>query len=152
VYVAQVAMGANAQQTLLAFREAEAYPGPSLILAYCHCIAHGIDMQHGMQQQDLAVASGYWPLFRYNPVMRSVGENPFRLDSPRPTIPFRDCAYNEIRYRALAQVRPEEAADLLAMAQGMVNEKYRTYEEMAGWSPARFPPIRASETSGVPLS
>jgi len=152
VYVAQVAMGANAQQTLLAFREAEAYPGPSLILAYCHCIAHGIDMQHGMQQQDLAVASGYWPLFRYNPVMRSVGENPFRLDSPRPIISFRDYAYNEIRYRALAQVRPEEAADLLAMAQGMVNEKYRTYEEMAGWSPARFPPIRASETSGVPLS
>jgi len=152
VYVAQVAMGANAQQTLLAFREAEAYPGPSLILAYCHCIAHGIDMQHGMQQQDLKVASGYWPLFRYNPVMRSVGENPFRLDSPRPIISFRDYAYNEIRYRALAQVRPEEAADLLAMAQGMVNEKYRTYEEMAGWSPARFPPIRASETAGVPLS
>jgi pyruvate-ferredoxin/flavodoxin oxidoreductase len=153
VYVAQVAMGANPQQTLLAFREAEAYPGPSLILAYCHCIAHGIDMQRGMQQQDLAVASGYWPLFRYNPVMRSVGENPFRLDSPRPTIPFRDYAYNEIRYRALAQTRPEEAADLLGMAQHMVNQKYRTYEEMAGWSPARFPPIHASESAEVlPLS
>ena len=152
VYVAQVAMGANAQQTLLAFREAEAYPGPSLILAYCHCIAHGIDMQRGMEQQDLAVASGYWPLFRYDPVMRSIGENPLRLDSPRPTIPFRDYAYNEIRYRALAQTRPEEAADLLVMAQDMVHEKYRTYEEMAGWSPARFPPIRASETAGVPLS
>jgi pyruvate-ferredoxin/flavodoxin oxidoreductase len=153
VYVAQVAMGANAQQTLLAFREAEAYPGPSLILAYCHCIAHGIDMQRGMQQQDLAVASGYWPLFRYDPVMRSVGENPFRLDSPRPTVPFRDYAYNEIRYRALAQTRPEEAAELLAMAQDMVREKYRTYEEMAGWSPARFPPIRASESAQVlPLS
>jgi len=153
VYVAQVAMGANAQQTLLAFREAEAYPGPSLILAYCHCIAHGIDMQRGMQQQDLAVASGYWPLFRYNPVMRSVGENPFRLDSPRATIPFRDYASNEIRYRALAQTRPEEAADLLAMAQDMVNEKYRTYEEMAGWSPSRFPPIRAAESAEVlPLS
>ncbi len=80
VYVAQVAMGANPQQTLLAFREAEAYPGASLILAYCHCIAHGIDMQFGMRQQDLAVASGYWPLFRYNPAMRSVGENPFRLE------------------------------------------------------------------------
>jgi pyruvate-ferredoxin/flavodoxin oxidoreductase len=153
VYVAQVAMGANAQQTLLAFREAEAYPGPSLILAYCHCIAHGIDMQRGMQQQDLAVASGYWPLFRYNPVMRSVGDNPFRLDSPRPTIPFRDYAYNEIRYRALTQTRPEEAGDLLAMAQEMVNEKYRTYEEMAGWSPARFPPIHASENAeALPLS
>ena len=153
VYVAQVAMGANAQQTLLAFREAEAYPGPSLILAYCHCIAHGIDMQRGMEQQDLAVASGYWPLFRYDPVMRSIGENPFRLDSPRPTIPFRDYAYNEIRYRALTQTRPEEAAELLTMAQDMVNEKYRTYEEMAGWSPARFPPIGASESAEMlPLS
>jgi hypothetical protein len=103
-----------------------------------------------MQQQDLAVACGYWPLFRYDPVMRSVGENPFRLDSPRPTIPFRDFAYNEIRYRALAQTRPEEAAELLAMAQDMVNEKYRTYEEMAGWSPSRFPPIRASESTEAP--
>ena len=80
VYVSQVAMGANAQQTLLAFREAEAYDGPSLILAYCHCIAHGIDMQYGMRQQELAVASGYWPLFRFNPAMRKVGENPFRLE------------------------------------------------------------------------
>jgi pyruvate-ferredoxin/flavodoxin oxidoreductase len=112
--IAQVAMGGNPQHTLLAFREAEAYPGPSLILAYCHCIAHGIDMQFGMRQQDLAVASGYWPLFRYNPAMRAIGENPFRLDSPRPTIPFRDYAYNELRYRALAQTRPREAAELLA--------------------------------------
>jgi pyruvate-ferredoxin/flavodoxin oxidoreductase len=101
VYVAQVAMGANPQQTLQAFREAEAYDGPSLILAYSHCIAHGIDMRFGMKQQDLAVASGYWPLIRYNPAMRKVGENPFRLDSPRPTIPFKDYAYNEIRYTTL---------------------------------------------------
>ena len=107
-------------------------------------------MQRGMEQQDLAVASGYWPLFRYDPVMRSIGENPFRLDSPRPTIPFRDYAYNEIRYRALAQTRPEEAAELLAVAQNMVNEKYRTYEEIAGWSPSRFPPMRASESAGIP--
>ena len=76
VYVAQVAMGANPQQTLLAFREAEAYPGPSLILAYSHCIAHGIDMRFGMKQQDLAVASGYWPLFRYNPAMRDGRREP----------------------------------------------------------------------------
>jgi pyruvate-ferredoxin/flavodoxin oxidoreductase len=147
VYVAQVAMGANPQHTLLAFREAEAYPGPSLILAYCHCIAHGIDMARGMQQQDLAAASGYWPLFRYNPAMRVIGENPFRLDSPRPTIPFRDYAYNEIRYKALAQSRPQEAAELLAMAQSMVDEKYRIYEEMAGWAPSRFPPLRNSSGS-----
>jgi pyruvate-ferredoxin/flavodoxin oxidoreductase len=138
VYVAQVAMGANPQQTLLAFREAEAYPGPSLILAYSHCIAHGIDMKLGMRQQDLAAATGYWPLFRYDPAMRAIGENPFRLDSPRPTLKFRDYAYNEIRYRTLAQARPEEAAQLLAAAQAAVDEKYRLYEEMAGWDPARF--------------
>ena len=140
VYVAQVAMGANPQQTLLAFREAEAYSGPSLILAYCHCIAHGIDMQFGMRQQDLAVASGYWPLFRYNPAMRSVGENPFRLDSPRPNIKFRDYAYNEIRYKSLAQHRPAEAEQLLTAAQTAIDEKYRTYEDMAGWAPSRFHP------------
>jgi len=140
VYVAQVAMGANPQQTLLAFREAEAYPGPSLILAYSHCIMHGIDMQFGMKQQDLAVASGYWPLFRYNPAMRDIGENPFRLDSPLPTISFKDYAYNEIRYKGLAQSRPEEAEELLAQAQQAIEEKYRTYEEMAGWKPERFNP------------
>ena len=138
VYVAQVAMGANPQQTLVAFREAEAYPGPSLILAYSHCIAHGIDMQFGMRQQDLAVATGYWPLFRYDPAMRAVGENPFRLDSPRPTLKFRDFAYNEIRYRSLAQTRPAEAEQLLATAQSDILEKYRLYEDMAGWDPARF--------------
>jgi pyruvate-ferredoxin/flavodoxin oxidoreductase len=143
VYVAQVAMGANPQQTLQAFREAEAYPGPSLVLAYCHCIAHGIDMQLGMRQQDLAVASGYWPLFRYNPAMRSIGENPFLLDSPRPAVRFRDYAYNEIRYKALVQSRPEEAESLMTMAQQVVDEKYRTYEEMAGWSPVRFHPAGA---------
>jgi pyruvate-ferredoxin/flavodoxin oxidoreductase len=140
VYVAQVAMGANPQQTLQAFREAEAYPGSALILAYCHCIAHGIDMQQGMKQQDLAVASGYWPLFRYNPALRDVGENPFVLDSPRPTIRFRDYAYNETRYRALAQSRPEEAELLMAAAQAALDEKYRSYEEMAGWSATRFHP------------
>jgi pyruvate-ferredoxin/flavodoxin oxidoreductase len=131
VYVAQVAMGANPQQTLQAFREAEAYEGPSLILAYSHCIAHGFDLRYGMKQQDLAVASGYWPLFRYVPAMRKVGENPFRLDSPRPAIPFKDYAYNELRYYALALTRPSEAADLLRQAQADVDEKYRTYEEFA---------------------
>ncbi len=131
VYVAQVAMGANPQQTLDAFREAEAYEGTSIILAYCHCIAHGIDMQKGMRQQDLAVASGYWPLLRYNPALRKLGQNPFRLDSPRPTIPFKDYAYNELRYRALALQRPEEAALLLRRGQDGVTEKYRSYEEFA---------------------
>ncbi len=131
VYVAQVAMGANPQQTLQAFREAEAYEGPSLILAYSHCIAHGFDLRYGMKQQDLAVASGYWPLFRYDPAMRQVGESPFRLDSPRPTIPFKDYAYNELRYHALALTRPAEAEALLKQAQADIREKYRTYEEFA---------------------
>ncbi len=140
VYVAQVAMGANPQQTLLAFREAEAWPGPSLILSYCHCIAHGIDMQQGLRQQDLAVACGYWPLFRYNPAMRAAGANPFRLDSPRPTLKFRDYAYNEMRYKALVQSRPDEAEKLLRAAQQAIDEKYRLYEDMAGWAHTRFHP------------
>jgi pyruvate-ferredoxin/flavodoxin oxidoreductase len=140
VYVAQVAMGANPQQTLLAMRQAEAYPGPSLILAYCHCIAHGIDMRHGLRQQELAVACGYWPLFRYNPAMREVGATPFLLDSPRPRRRFRDYAYNEMRYRALVQARPEEAAVLHGAAEKAIEEKYRLYEEMAGWAPTRFAP------------
>ena len=123
VYVAQVAMGANPQQTLQAFREAEAYEGPSLILAYSHCIAHGFDLRYGMKQQDLAIASGYWPLFRYNPAMRQIGESPFRLDSPRPTVPFKDYAYNELRYQALALTRPEEAAALLRQAQADVERE-----------------------------
>jgi pyruvate-ferredoxin/flavodoxin oxidoreductase len=131
VYVAQVAMGANPQQTLLAFREAEAYSGPSLMIAYSHCIAHGFDLRYGMKQQDLATATGYWPLFRFNPTMRNVGERPFRLDSPRPTIPFKDYAYNELRYRALANTDPKTAETLLAQAQQTVTEKYRQYEEMA---------------------
>jgi pyruvate-ferredoxin/flavodoxin oxidoreductase len=140
VYVAQVAMGANLQQTLQAFREAEAYSGPSLILAYSHCIAHGIEMQYGLRQQDLAVASGYWPLLRFNPVMRRVGENPFRLDSTRPTTSFKDYAYNEIRYKALTTTHPEEAAQLLEMAQAAVTEKYRAYEQLASLDGGRFHP------------
>jgi pyruvate-ferredoxin/flavodoxin oxidoreductase len=148
VYVAQVAMGANPQQTLQAFREAEAYAGSSLILAYSHCIAHGIDMEKGMRQQDLAVASGYWPLFRYNPALRNVDENPFLLDSPRPTIEFREYAYNEARYRSLAQSRPEEAIVLMAAAQSALDEKYRSYEEMAGWSASRFHPA-GLDSSGI---
>ena len=131
VYVAQVAMGANPQQTLIAFREAEAYPGTSLILAYSHCIAHGFDLRHGMGQQRLAAASGYWPLFRFNPAMRTIGERPFRLDSLRPTIPFKEYAYREQRYRALADAQPDVAARLLDDAQRATLEKYRQYEELA---------------------
>jgi pyruvate-ferredoxin/flavodoxin oxidoreductase len=143
VYVAQVAMGANPQQTLLAFREAEAYPGPSLILAYSTCIAHGFDLRYGMQQQDLAAASGYWPLFRFNPVMRTVGERPFLLDSPRPTVSLEKYAYNELRYRSLANTDPDAAKELLAAAQQAVTEKYRQYEELASRGGERFHPETA---------
>ena len=146
VYVAQVAMGAYPQQTLLAFREAEAYPGPSLIIAYSHCIAHGYDLRFGMKQQDLATASGYWPLFRYNPTLRKAGENPFRLDSPRPTIPFKAYAYNELRYRSLTNTDPQAAAMLLADAQQVVTEKYRLYEELAARGASRFHPDTAGAT------
>ncbi len=146
VYVAQVAMGANPQQTLQAFREAEAYKGPSVILAYCHCIAHGYDLRYGMKQQDLAVASGYWPLFRYIPAMRDAGESPFRLDSPRPTIPLRNYIYNELRYSALAIARPDDAAQLLRQAQADVLDKYRTYEEFASF---RHGPTPAQITAAV---
>ena len=144
VYVAQVAMGANPQHTLLAFREAEAYPGPSLIIAYSHCIAHGFDLRYGMRQQDLATASGYWPLFRFNPAMRSIGARPFRLDSPRPTLPFKAYAYNELRYRVLAHTDPAAAETLLAAAQQVVTEKYRQYEELASRGCECFHPAAMS--------
>jgi pyruvate-ferredoxin/flavodoxin oxidoreductase len=97
-------------------------------------------MRYGMKQQDLAVASGYWPLFRFNPARRNIGENPFRLDSPRPTIPFKAYAQNEIRYTSLAAAKPKDAEQLMAMAQDVVTEKYRQYEDLAASSPGRFHP------------
>ena len=106
VYVARVAMGADPQQTLTAFREAEAYDGPSLIIAYSHCIAHGIEMRDGLDQQYRAVASGHWPLLRYDPTVRAKGGNPFQLDSPRPRIPLDDYIYRELRYRVLRTLGP----------------------------------------------
>ena len=139
-YVAQVAMGANPQQTLLAMREAEEYDGPSLILAYSHCIAHGYDMANGLTQQNLATASGYWPLIRYNPALRAAGKKPFVLDSPRPSIPFKDYAYNENRYRILARTNPEEAEKLLKSAQELIELRWQTCEHMAKQEPAQFQP------------
>lgn len=141
VYVAQIAMGANPQQALLAMREAEAYNGPSLILAYSHCIAHGINMEKGLDQQKMAVSSGYWPLIRYNPILRKNNRNPFILDSPRPTIPFREYAYNELRYKVLTQTQPEEAEKLMQMAQEIVNLRWENYEEMASFEAKAFHPV-----------
>ena len=137
---AQVAMGANPQQTLLAMREAEEYQGPSLILAYSHCIAHGYDLKRGLQQQALATMSGYWPLIRYIPTLRDIGRKPFVLDSPRPTIPLREYAYNEMRYKVLTKTNPEEAEVLMRGAQELVDRRWETYEYMAEQAPAKFQP------------
>ncbi|MFN8137096.1 MAG: pyruvate:ferredoxin (flavodoxin) oxidoreductase [Propionicimonas sp.] len=138
VYVARVAMGADPQQTLKAFREAEAYDGPSLILAYSHCIAHGIDMRKGLDQQYAAVASGHWPLMRYNPVLRAAGKNPFLLDSPRPRMPLREYHTRELRFRMLMNSDPESAERLLELGQEQVNRRWAEYEEMATRGAERF--------------
>jgi pyruvate-ferredoxin/flavodoxin oxidoreductase len=141
VYVARVAFGANPQQALLAMREAEAYDGPSLILAYSHCIAHGYDLKDGLSQQNKAVASGYWPLLRYNPALRKKNLNPFVLDAPRPTVPLKEYAYHELRYRMLAQTHPEEADKLMGLAQELVNLRWKNYEELATKTVSDFVPI-----------
>ena len=139
VYVARVAMGADPQQTLEAFREAEAYEGTSLIIAYSHCIAHGIEMRNGLDQQYRAVASGYWPLIRYDPVARAAGKSPFLLDSPRPRIPLSDYIYRELRYRSLVNSHPQEAERLLGLAEEAVAQRWQVYEEMATFGAHRFP-------------
>jgi pyruvate-ferredoxin/flavodoxin oxidoreductase len=132
VYVAQVAMGASDAQTVRAFIEAEAYDGPSLIIAYSHCIAHGINMRFGLEQQKLAVNSGYWPLYRYNPELALEGKNPLKLESKAPSIPFKQYAYNETRYRMLTKSHPDAAKLLLEQAQKDVNEKWQLYNGLAG--------------------
>jgi pyruvate-ferredoxin/flavodoxin oxidoreductase len=139
VYVARVAMGADPQQTLRAFREAEAYDGPSLLIAYCHCIAHGYEMRDGLDQQYRAVASGHWPLIRYDPVVRASGGNPFLLDSPRPRMRLADYRKRELRFRALANADPVEAERLLALAQQAADQRWQLYEEMATRPAHSFP-------------
>jgi pyruvate-ferredoxin/flavodoxin oxidoreductase len=131
VYVARVAMGANPQQTLDAFREAETYDGPALILAYCHCIAHGINMQQGLEQQSRAVHSGSWPLIRYNPAVRESGENPFSLDSVRPTLPLREYTEQELRFRLLARTNPQAAEELRQAAELALARRWKLYEGLS---------------------
>ena len=129
-YVARVAMGSSDMQTLKAFNEAEAFDGPSLILAYSHCIAHGYDLVHGLEQQKLAVSSGYWPLFRYNP-SAAAGQAKFALDSKPPAIPLEQYIYNETRYTMLRQSDPDVAKELLAEAQQDVRDRWGRYEALA---------------------
>ena len=134
VYVAAVAMGANDTQTVRAILEAEAYDGPSLIIAYSHCIAHGINMRTGLEQQQGAVDSGHWPLFRFNPELASQGKNPLTLDSKAPKISFQDYAYKETRYNMLAKAKPEVAEKFLQAAQENVKSKWQLYEQLAAIS------------------
>jgi pyruvate-ferredoxin/flavodoxin oxidoreductase len=141
VYVARIALGANPQQTLLAMREAAAYDGPSLILAYSPCIAHGYDLKDGLDQQQKAVRSGYWPLVRYNPVLRKKKLNPFVLDSPRPTMSLRDYAYHELRYKVLTRSHPEQAEHLMKLGQELVNLRWKNYEQLATAQAGDFVPI-----------
>ncbi|MEW6429459.1 MAG: pyruvate:ferredoxin (flavodoxin) oxidoreductase [Thermodesulfobacteriota bacterium] len=131
VYVAKVALGANPQQVAKAFAEAEAYDGPSLIIAYAHCINHGINMAKGLEQQQKAVACGHWPLYRYNPTMEEQGKNPLTIDSKAPSIPFADYALNENRYRALKLMNPTHADELMAMAQKDVDKAWKFLEGRA---------------------
>ncbi len=131
VYVARVAMGANDNQTVKAFIEAERYDGPSLIIAYSHCIAHGFSLKYGMNQQKLAVDSGYWPLFRYNPELIKEGKNPMILDSKAPKIPLEDYIYNETRYKMVIKMNPEAAKQFLVKAQKEVNKRWKQYENLA---------------------
>jgi pyruvate-ferredoxin/flavodoxin oxidoreductase len=131
VYVAQVAIGGNDSHVVKAFQEAEAHDGPSLIIAYSSCIAHGYDLVHGLEQQKLAVQSGYWPLMRYNPALREEGKNPFLLDSKAPSIRLKEYAYREARYTMLARGNPEQAAHLLNEAQDDVERQWRVYSARA---------------------
>ena len=137
IYVATVAMGANDAQTVRAFIEAEAYDGPSIIIAYSHCIAHGIDMAKGMSNQKRAVESGHFPLFRFNPDLAARGENPLKLDSKAPKISFEDFAYAETRWKMLAKSKPERARNLLQVASTGVQRKWSYLEQLAQISYAK---------------
>ncbi|HTY38023.1 MAG TPA: pyruvate:ferredoxin (flavodoxin) oxidoreductase [Bacteroidota bacterium] len=132
VYVAKVAMGANDAQTVRAFLEAEAYDGPSLIIAYSHCIAHGIDMARGMTNQKLAVETGYFPLFRYNPLWVKEGKNPMKLDSKAPKGPLTDFTSLETRFNMLEKIYPERAKALMVEAAEDVKSRWAMYEQLAG--------------------
>jgi len=142
VYVARVAFGAQDMQTVKAFLEAEAYDGPSLIIAYAHCIAHGYDLLYGLEQQKAAVQSGYWPLLRFNPELTRQGKNPLQLDSRPPSLPLEKYVYNETRYTMLARSDPEAAKRLLELAQEDVNSRWRLYENWAAM------PIPAAQKEG----
>jgi pyruvate-ferredoxin/flavodoxin oxidoreductase len=131
VYVASVAMGARDEHTLRAFLEAEAYDGPSLIIAYSHCIAHGINMSTAMTHQKELVESGRWLLYRYNPELRVTGKNPLQLDSRTPKGKIEGSMYKENRFKMLAMTKPQAAKELLQQAQNDIDTRWRMYEYLA---------------------
>ncbi len=157
VYVARVAMGGNDSHVVKAFQEAEAHDGPSIILAYASCIAHGYDLVHGLEQQKLAVQSGYWPLMRYNPELRETGRNPFQLDSKAPSIRLKEYTYREARYTMLARSNSDLAAKLLVEAQDDVERQWRVYSARAampgrGETPNIAPAEKPEEKSAKQLA
>jgi pyruvate-ferredoxin/flavodoxin oxidoreductase len=131
VYVAKISMGANFNQTIKAFREAESFDGPSLIIAYSHCINHGIDMSHGMEQGKAVVTSGLWPLYRYDPRLKDQGKNPFQLDSKEPSTSLEDFMYKEVRFKSLKAASPDRADDLLAKAKAQADRVWKEYKYLA---------------------
>ena len=139
IYVASVAMGARDEHTIRAFLEAESYPGPSLILAYSHCIAHGIAMAEGMAHQKLAVDTGRWPLYRFDPRRAERGENPLQLDSPGPRRPLAEGMEAENRFRMLRYSQPERARQLARAAQADLDRRWATYRAMAAQGPEGQP-------------
>ncbi|MDX9703244.1 MAG: pyruvate:ferredoxin (flavodoxin) oxidoreductase [Candidatus Auribacterota bacterium] len=132
VYVAKIAIGANPNQAVKAFIEAEAYDGPALIIAYCHCISHGINMRLGLDEQKKAVACGHWPLFRFNPELSDQKKNPLQLDCKEPSISFREYAYGEIRYKTLTATKPDRAEKLMEYAEEEVKKRFELYKRLAG--------------------
>jgi pyruvate-ferredoxin/flavodoxin oxidoreductase len=131
VYVASVAFGAKDVQTVRAFLEAESYDGPSLIICYAPCIAHGVDLSNNLRQQDMAVNSGHWALYRYDPRRAAAGENPLLIDSKAPSIPYRDFVNSETRFSVLTRTRPEAAERFLHLAQKHVETRFQLYEQLA---------------------
>jgi pyruvate-ferredoxin/flavodoxin oxidoreductase len=131
VYVARVAMGANDQQTLRALIEAESYDGPSIVIAYSPCIAHGYDMAKSLEQAKLAVQSGHWPMYRYDPRLAEQGPNPLIIESKEPSIPISQYAYNETRYKMLIQLDEARAEDLMNKAQHDAKSRWTLYQQMA---------------------
>jgi pyruvate-ferredoxin/flavodoxin oxidoreductase len=134
VYVGHVAFGAKDMQTLRTFIEAESYDGPSLIIAYSPCIAHGVDLSHNLRQQELAVNSGHVPLLRYDPRRAEQGKNPLQLDSKKPSIPYKEFAQTETRFSMLWRTHPENAEKLMQKAQEGVMERFHHYEQLASLS------------------